>query len=206
MLLSGAAGDSSWLIGLLSQSLLRLFFSLLISIASYVLTGLGLHTAAKRRGIRYPWLAWIPLGQLWILGRIADHYQCERNSRVYRWSFLLMITSVLSGLFSAFMSKSYSNILVMILQAFFDGGDIIRVLEENVGGLLIVTAIHLLIALIAAVIEYIALYTYYKSCLPKKAKAFLVLSILISVTRPFFVFYCRKWDLGMAEKTAAAST
>ena len=206
MLLSGAAGGGSWIIGLLSQTLLRQLVSFVISVAGYVLTGVGLYTAARRRGVRYPWLAWIPLGQLWILGRLADHYQYEGNSRVYKWSSLLMITSVLSGLFSTIMSKSYRNILVMILQTFFDGGEIVRVLEKNVGGLLIVTAIHFLIMLIAAVIEFIVLYRYYKSCLPQKAKVFLVLSMLFSVTRPFFVFYCRKWDLGMAKEPVAAST
>ena len=37
-----------------------------------VLSALALYTIAKRREIANPWLAWIPLGQAWILGSISD--------------------------------------------------------------------------------------------------------------------------------------
>ena len=34
---------------------------MLLSIAGYVLTALALYTIARRRGLRNPWLAWIPV-------------------------------------------------------------------------------------------------------------------------------------------------
>lgn len=43
-------------------------------IASYILLSLGLSALAKRRAIDRPWLAWIPVGNLWILGCLADQY------------------------------------------------------------------------------------------------------------------------------------
>ncbi len=42
----------------------------LIGIALYVLSALGLFTMAKRRNIENAWLAWIPVAQLYILGEI----------------------------------------------------------------------------------------------------------------------------------------
>lgn len=49
--------------------------SSLIGIAIYVLTALGLQTIAKRRGINNPWLAWIPIADMWVLGCISDQYR-----------------------------------------------------------------------------------------------------------------------------------
>ena len=41
----------------------------------YVLQSLGLYTIAERRGIRNPWLAWVPVANMWVLGSISDQYQ-----------------------------------------------------------------------------------------------------------------------------------
>lgn len=50
--------------------------------------------------------------------------------------------------------------------------------------------------------QYIALYRIYKSCDPKNTTLFLVLSILFNITMPFFLFACRKKDLGMPQPEA----
>jgi len=42
----------------------------LIAIASYVLAALGLYTMAKNRNIENEWVAWIPVAQLYILGKV----------------------------------------------------------------------------------------------------------------------------------------
>ena len=47
----------------------------IIQIAVYVFTSLALYTIAKRRGINHPWLSWIPVANVWILGSIADQYR-----------------------------------------------------------------------------------------------------------------------------------
>ncbi|MDA3844976.1 MAG: hypothetical protein PF505_00330, partial [Vallitaleaceae bacterium] len=43
---------------------------LLVALAGYVLCSLALMTMATNRGIENPWLAWIPVGNMWILGQI----------------------------------------------------------------------------------------------------------------------------------------
>jgi len=45
-------------------------FFFLIGIVIYVLAALGLYTMAKNRNIENAWVAWIPVAQLYILGRI----------------------------------------------------------------------------------------------------------------------------------------
>ena len=49
--------------------------SLIFGIVSYIFRGIGLYQIAKRRRIHHPWLSWIPVGDQWILGSVADQYQ-----------------------------------------------------------------------------------------------------------------------------------
>ena len=60
--------------------------SFLLSVAMYVFGSLGLYTLASRRGIRNPWLAWIPVVNVWIIGSLSDQYRYvvkgeEKNKR-----------------------------------------------------------------------------------------------------------------------------
>mgnify|MGYP001057351024 FL=1 len=43
---------------------------ILIGLASYVLTAFGLFTMAKNRNIENAWVAWVPVAQLYILGKL----------------------------------------------------------------------------------------------------------------------------------------
>ncbi|NLB52633.1 MAG: hypothetical protein GX808_06810 [Syntrophomonadaceae bacterium] len=47
-----------------------IFLFVIIGIALYILSALGLYTMAKRRNMEYAWLAWIPVAQVYILGEI----------------------------------------------------------------------------------------------------------------------------------------
>lgn len=49
-------------------------WSILIGIVCYIIMSLGLSSLAKRRIINHSWLAWIPIGNLWILGCLVDQY------------------------------------------------------------------------------------------------------------------------------------
>ena len=45
----------------------------ILAVITYIFSSLGSYTLAKRRGIRAPGLAWIPIGGVrWILGSLAD--------------------------------------------------------------------------------------------------------------------------------------
>jgi hypothetical protein len=44
----------------------------IVGITAYVLFSFGLMTLAKNKGIENAWLAWIPIGNLYILGKIVE--------------------------------------------------------------------------------------------------------------------------------------
>ncbi len=67
-----------------------------LSIASYVLLALGLYTMAKRRGINKPWLAWIPVANVWLLGCISDQYrQVAKGEKKAKRKLLLTLDIVM---------------------------------------------------------------------------------------------------------------
>lgn len=174
--------------------------ALAFSVVSYVLQSLGMYTIAKRRGIHNPWLAWLPVGNMWILGSISDQYQyvAKGNVRNKRKSLLgLMLALYLSlvviwiGVFSAILSEVMG----------MDAGEVF--LGATVGVTLIVYVIILVISVIAMVLQYMALYDLYVSCEPSNGVLYLVLSIFVAVALPFFVFACRKKDLGMPPRKEA---
>jgi hypothetical protein len=74
----------------LVEALISEIPSMLISLAVYVFTALSLYTIAARRGIKNPWLAWIPYANVWLLGCIADQYRAvARGQTKYRRRVLL---------------------------------------------------------------------------------------------------------------------
>ena len=171
------------------------------AILTYVLQSLGMYSIAKRREIRKPWLAWIPVGNMWILGSISDQYQYVAKGKIKnRRKTLLGLTIAMYAL----MIPLYMAYFAMILQGVFSG-------EAANGGYILsyMTVILLLglalfvIAVVAMVFQYIALYDLFASCEPGNAVLYLVLSILINVTMPFFVFCCRKKDGGMPPRKDA---
>ena len=55
----------------------------ILAVITYIFSSLGFYTLAKRRGIRAPGLAWIPIGGVrWILGSLADQYASLTGSKL----------------------------------------------------------------------------------------------------------------------------
>ena len=74
--------------------------SYVFSIAMYIFLALGLYTLAQRRGIANAWLAWLPIGNVWLIGAIADDFklkaQGKKRSLRYWVTALLALTLVLA--------------------------------------------------------------------------------------------------------------
>jgi hypothetical protein len=177
--------------------LLIMFFTTAFSLVCYVLQSYGLYTIANRRGIRNSWLAWVPVGNMWILGSISDQYQYVAKGKVKNRRKLLLGLNIglvvatvgwfIAILASALMSESVAN------------GVITFALIMLLGYLAFLTMV-----VIATVYMYLCCYDLYNSCNPSNGVLFLVLSIIFSVTLPFFIFACRKKDLGMPPKKKPA--
>ena len=162
------------------------------SVVSYILTGKSLSAIARRRGIEKPWLAWVPLGNAWMLGCISDQYRYvvhgqERNAR----GKLLKL---------AIISLSMS-VVVGFLAGLAVG---LGIAEASEGAMLVLVLLAILLAygmlavlIVYNVAYYKALYDLFRSCNPDLSLVFLLVSIFTTYPGPFFLFACRNKDLGM---------
>ena len=194
----------SYISDALSNGLLSGIFSgvptTLIGIATYVLSALGLYTIAKRRGLNHPWLAWIPVASAWIVGSLSDQYRYVVNGENKSKRKVLLTLNIITAVLSAVIIVCA---IVAVAQAIVGvAGNVSEdaMLSMILGPVLSVAGLALPLAGVAiayAVIYYMALYDIFKSLDPNNCVLFLVLSIVFSVTEPFFLFFNRNKDGGM---------
>ena len=157
----------------------------LLSLAVYVFTALSLYTIARRRGLNCPWLAWIPVADLWLVGSLSDQYRYLTQGQVKHKRIVLLIlkavTLALTGglvgavIWLAASSGSAAAVVTMLVMALLDAGA----------------------AIALTVLNFMALYDIYASCTPENATVYLVLSIFFKVLKPIFLFISRDADGGM---------
>ena len=182
--------------------ILRSLFGMpmLLSIASYVLTALALYTIARRRGLKNPWLAWIPVADCWLLGSLSDQYRYVVDGQHKSKRKILLIFRILTAVMWVSLIGLLIKLCFHAVGSVFWGTmsdeRIFQVLHQALN--LLVMCLPLIgISIAYAVFRYMALYDIYKSLDPANCVLFLVLSILFGVTEPFFLFFSRNKDDGM---------
>lgn len=177
-------------------SLITNLCSSVLGIAAYVLTGLALYTLANRRGLKNPWLSWIPVVNCWIVGSLSDQYRYVVKGEVKNKRKILLTLNIVNAVISiAFIVCFCVGIVLAIM------GTSNYVPEEDILAPLLIGLVLLIpflgVSIATAVVRYMAMYDIYTSCTPKNNTIFLVLSILFSVTESFFLFFTRNKDDGM---------
>ena len=162
---------------------------LVFSLIFWIISALSLQSIARRRGIRNAWLAWVPIGNEWILGSIADQYQhliqakITARRKVLVWlnvgyAMLIIANGLVQGLTEA-AAHTDEQLLIWGLAS------------------TAISLARLAVSITTLVFYHMSNYDLYRSCNPKNAVTFLVLGIIFPVTQPFFYLSCRKKDLGM---------
>lgn len=176
--------------------------SVAFSVVSYVFRSVGLYAIAKRRGIHHSWLAWLPVGNLWLLGSVADQYQYVAKGKIKNRRKVLLGLSVAVAL--AYILCFVGGVAMGIVTGMRDGSA-----APGVGAGIVVALlglVMLVVSVLLTVFRYISYYNLFASCNPNNATAFVVLGIIFPVTLPFFVFVCRKQDAGMPPRKSAVQT
>jgi len=184
----------------LGYSLVANSGSAILGIVSYVLMALALYTLAERRGIKNPWLSWIPVVNCWIIGSLSDQYRYVVKGEVKNKRKILLILNIVTWILSVAMIVALIVMAVNAFSAAMNGAPEEAILEIVMGPVMIILGFSIPMAgvgIATAVIHYMAMYDIYTSCTPKNNVIFLVLGILFSVTESFFLFFTRNKDEGM---------
>ena len=171
-----------------------------LMIAAYVLRSIGLYAIAKRRGISNPWLAWIPVAWVWILGSISDQFRYVTKAQVKNKRTTLLVMKLIQMVASTALVVVIGIAFAELVNIGIVSGDEEALMTEAMILVFKFMALGLVlggIALATAIIRYIAMYDLYLSVNPANAVLFLILSIFISITEPFFIFFNRNKDGGM---------
>lgn len=174
-----------------------------LGIASYVFCALSLYTIADRRGIRKPWLAWVPVLNVWILGSISDQYRYVVKGENKAKRKVLLTVAVLNLLMSLVVSvKVIATVIAVANQMLHGAGDdvLMPMLLSGLGNSLLLSIPGMILGILGLVFQLMALYDVYSSCEPANNVLYLVLSVIPGVsqiTKPLFLFLCRNRDAGM---------
>ena len=81
--------------------------ALVVSLVMVIFQGVGLYTMAKRRGIKHAWLAWIPVGNSWLVGCIADQYRYVAKGEVKNRRKILLALSIVGAVLVPMMTSLF---------------------------------------------------------------------------------------------------
>lgn len=192
--------DAQTLINMGIFMLIYFVLAMGVAITFYVLKSLGLHTIAKRRGIKNPWFAWVPVLSSFLEGSISDQYQYVVKGKVKsKRKVMLTLAIIVAVLYVAFFA-CYIIGIVNGVTGVINGADETQMMTSMMVPILGAMGISIPVmgvAIALMVFHYMAMYDLYSSCNPANNVLFLVLSIFVNVTEPFFIFFNRKKDDGM---------
>ena len=183
---AAAAAGLSWAIAIAGFIAL---IAVTLAILSYVFYSVGLFKTAKNLGIAAPWLAFIPVANLYLLGRVAQGNGEKKRkfpfgwillvlSLVAAWAESLMSASVVTGFAKLISGMTMENVVVSLEELFtFIGGPLVT------SGLTIA-----LIGLVVSIFFYKTLYYVYKVCAGECAPLYLAVSVVLPIFIPFFLF------------------
>lgn len=203
--------------GLLSSSLVWLPIWGMFMLV-FALRAVGLYTIAKRRGVKSPWMAWVPVADQYLLGNISDQYWYATKGQIKKKRRLLPVLNI-----GACVMCILAGVLALIsMVGIFVGASSNA---SGVGAFLsfilpgIASIILFLSAIVAAIAWVIirtwALYDLFLSCDPNNAVLYLVLSIIgglmgvvfiiLNFVEPILILVNQKKDGGMAVGSPAVA-
>jgi len=179
-----------------------------LNLGLYILRSFGTYTIAKRRGLKHAWFAWVPVANQYLLGCISDQYQYVvkgKDKSKRKWLLGLNIVSFLLSAVVVFLALGMMVNLVGGAMAGYGENRLAREAIRSAMGIMGSSLPLSLIAIAAVVLHFMALYDLYTSCDPENKILYLLLSIFVGVTEPFFIFFIRNKDAGMPPRKDAES-
>lgn len=183
--------------------------SFAIGIAAYILSAMALYTMATRRGIHHPWMSWVPVLNIWIVGSLSDQYRYVVKGQYKSRRKALLILEILKAVLALCMIVICIYMVVSLLGGWIYEAGLDAVSEEILIPLMSILGLSVPlmgVTIAAMVLRYMAMYDIYVSCDPANSVLFLVLSILVGITEPFFLFFSRNKDLGMPPRKSAPAS
>jgi hypothetical protein len=116
----GSAYAASWAPALIAVIIGVVVVALAIAIVLYVFESIALYSIAKKRGIENPWLAWIPVGNAFLIGKIADYYDLRETGKSNNFAIWMLCLSGATLVLSFTVILSFIGVMAAIALAVFE--------------------------------------------------------------------------------------
>ncbi len=137
------------------------------------LCGFGLYRMAQHAGIPSPWLAFLPVAQMYVMGLLAERsyyvYSGGQRRRLARWTVIsqLALAALAVVIAAVFFPAAYSG--------------------EGEMAMLLLVPLYFLLFLFAMVLSLYCTYYIFKDYTPDNAVLFTVIGMLAGITMIFFL-------------------
>lgn len=153
---------------------------LVVGILTYVLEGIGFSAMAKNRGYDKPWLAWIPVASVYLMGAIADDINMRNGKETNLRKWLLGLA--IGGIGLSIVIGGVEG----VASALSDEGEAALAISA-IGNM-----ISSMLSMAMMVFTYIALYKIYNEYSPNSSTIMLICTIVFcNIVRPFMIFAIR---------------
>ncbi len=191
------ATESAGSLAVLLITFLVYFISISISIASYIMSSLSFYTISKKRNIKNPWIAWIPIANIWNIGSVADGFDADRGIK-RKWRTVLLTFTIIMIASAVVFSVIIAGfgIATVASAAAYDGD----ILASEFGGvfvgfmiaLYVGTIIITMVAMAFEFLYYICIYKVFEATVPTKAVKYIILSLLVPLAEPILLLVASK--------------
>lgn len=88
-----------------------LIISSIFGLIVYILSALGLHTLAKRAGLKHGWIAWIPICQWYLLGELIG----DKLFGISGMKWILVLAPIVLGIVGMFTDGFFFGVLTLLV-------------------------------------------------------------------------------------------
>lgn len=173
-------------------------------VVNYIFRSISLYKIAQARGVETPILAWIPVANSWLIGKIAEHAD-KAYGKKSKWGTTLLILGLLPVVLFILM---YVVMFVSLIGSAISIGiaENSASLGESESAMLVISAFIpvFIVAFFAEMtiltnwaVNSICIYKILDSCDPNNSLKNLLIYFLVPFAAPFVLFSCRNKHLGI---------
>ena len=164
-------------------------------VAAYLLNAFAVCKMSENLNLKNPKFAFIPIVNAFALGRIAELQKDNETKKPLKYSYILLALRIVALVLAIVLAVVAVNSLVSILtyanNALEGNEPMTAAMFESVGTVIWFYIATMIASVVTAVVNYICVWRVFNIYECKNAVAKLVVSIIISIFAPVFLFTLR---------------
>ena len=174
-----ASGDVE---AMIAAMLVMLAVCGIFMLAYYILAAISYYNVAKIRKMENPWLAWIPVVNSFLVGKVADDINKDYHKTTHRGVTLLVLNLISALSTVIILAVTFPLVFDLIDSAVYYGSSLPdQIVYDFLGKLMMVFIVVLLLMVVGIwemVLRYMSQYTVFKEYAPQSAGVYLAISLV----------------------------